>query len=69
MQLESDSSLPTVGTNVDLTDQSDRDSDRDRDSELIDIQELFFQDMKIISILAVPIIAKAIGTFLIRKGT
>lgn len=64
MQLESDS-LPIDGTNADLTDQSVSDSD----SELIDIQELFFQDMKIISILAIPIIAKAIGTFLIRKGT
>lgn len=62
MQLESDS-LPIDGTNADLTDQSES------DSELIDIQELFFQDMKIISILAIPIIAKAIGTFLIRKGT
>lgn len=32
------------------------------------LSELFFKDLKIISLIAIPIVAKALGTIIVRKG-
>ena len=32
------------------------------------LSQLFFKDLKIISLIAIPIVAKALGTIIVKKG-
>ena len=53
-----------------FSDLSIRDDDYsvEEEEEEERLSELFFKDLKIISIIAIPIIAKALGTIIVRKG-
>ena len=58
---EEESSI-TLSSSYDLNEEFDREESSD-----LEMNELILQDLKIIMLVAVPLIAKAFGTFIIRK--